>query len=389
MVDPSLDIKITCQSSINPGAAAIDGHPWRNWKIRLVAMEGGKEHKGKLTHVLDRVEYILHPTFENPRRVANCEPYMLQEKGWGEFDLRIVLYFKDNLVSPEVISFDLNFRASTYSVIHKRFFPDAPPEFMSLLYKQTLSPTITNKRSSPSMGGRSINNTNGSNMNNSNNNNVNTYHRNKISTGLAAGPSSSSAITTTSNSSSQQASPSYHTSITSYDSHQQQQQQLDSSYDRSKRGRYARTANVTNNDTAFFNKATGKRRDGLIVDDVYTEQDLEHVHPIHRSKLEQSTRQAWGIPMDLDMIELATRLSRMTDDQVDEFQSIIQKTMTKDMTIEETDEEIMVDLYSLGPQLLNSLWQYTEKFDSSPSMTSSTSKEADNNMNGYNGLLDT
>lgn len=52
--------------------------------------------------------------------MATCEPYMLQEKGWGEFDLRIVLYFVDNLVPPEVISFDLNFRASSYSVIHKR-----------------------------------------------------------------------------------------------------------------------------------------------------------------------------------------------------------------------------------------------------------------------------
>lgn len=75
-METSLDIKIACHSSVIPGAAAIDGHPWRNWKLRLVAMEAGKEHKGKLTHVLDRVEYILHPTFENPRR-GKADDYVL------------------------------------------------------------------------------------------------------------------------------------------------------------------------------------------------------------------------------------------------------------------------------------------------------------------------
>lgn len=31
-------------------------------------MEGEKEIKGKLSILLDHVEYILHPTFEEPRR---------------------------------------------------------------------------------------------------------------------------------------------------------------------------------------------------------------------------------------------------------------------------------------------------------------------------------
>ena len=44
------------------------------------------------------------------------EPYLLQEKGWGEFDMRIVLYFVNNIANTELLSFDLNFTQSQYSV---------------------------------------------------------------------------------------------------------------------------------------------------------------------------------------------------------------------------------------------------------------------------------
>jgi hypothetical protein len=112
--------------------------------------------------------------------------------------------------------------------------------------------------------------------------------------------------------------------------------------DRSKRGRYGRSGTTSSNssssnESVLFNKAPGKKKEGMLVDDIYTEQDLEHVHPIHRSKIEPSTRQAWGLPVNLDMIELATRLSRMNDDQADEFQSILQHSSHKDAIVEDTE----------------------------------------------------
>lgn len=48
--------------------------------------------------------------------VVTKEPYVLQEKGWGEFDMRIVLNFANN-VATEVLLFDLSFMQSSYSVI--------------------------------------------------------------------------------------------------------------------------------------------------------------------------------------------------------------------------------------------------------------------------------
>lgn len=45
------------------------------------------------------------------------EPYMLQEKGWGAFDLRIIFHFIDNLVAPQLVWFDLNFAQEAYSMV--------------------------------------------------------------------------------------------------------------------------------------------------------------------------------------------------------------------------------------------------------------------------------
>ncbi|KAG0788042.1 hypothetical protein G6F16_009651 [Rhizopus arrhizus] len=138
------EFKISCHNSIIRGASAqsSDGHPWRNWQVTLVAMEDGKEVKGKSSLILDHVEYILHPTFDNPRRIMKKEPYLLQEKGWGEFDLRALLHFTNNLAAPKIIVFDLNFAQPTYSVIEKIEFPNASAELVHLLSLKPASPTI-------------------------------------------------------------------------------------------------------------------------------------------------------------------------------------------------------------------------------------------------------
>jgi hypothetical protein len=49
--------------------------------------------------------------------VRTMEPYTLQEKGWGAFDLRIIFHFVDNLIAPQLMWFDLNFAQEAYSVI--------------------------------------------------------------------------------------------------------------------------------------------------------------------------------------------------------------------------------------------------------------------------------
>ncbi|CEI89925.1 hypothetical protein RMCBS344292_04261 [Rhizopus microsporus] len=129
------DFKISSHNSVIKGASAknSNGHPWRDWQVSLVAVDNGKEVKGKASLILDHVEYILHPTFENPRRVKTKEPYLLQEQGWGEFDLRALLHFTNNLAAPKIIVFDLNFTQLNYSIIERVEFSNASPELIQLL----------------------------------------------------------------------------------------------------------------------------------------------------------------------------------------------------------------------------------------------------------------
>lgn len=46
---------------------------------------------------VEYVEYILHPTFENPMRKIENPAYgfRLETSGWGTFDLKAIVHFKD------------------------------------------------------------------------------------------------------------------------------------------------------------------------------------------------------------------------------------------------------------------------------------------------------
>ena len=45
-------------------------------------------------------------------------PFELQERGWGEFDMKIMLYFADKSPTPFVLDHDLNFQMQHYEVSH-------------------------------------------------------------------------------------------------------------------------------------------------------------------------------------------------------------------------------------------------------------------------------
>jgi transcription initiation factor TFIID/TFIIF subunit len=51
--------------------------------------------------------------------VLRKPPFTLSEKGWGEFDMKIILYFTDKSVLPFTLYHDLNFKKSHYEVPHK------------------------------------------------------------------------------------------------------------------------------------------------------------------------------------------------------------------------------------------------------------------------------
>ncbi|KAF9313381.1 hypothetical protein BG003_005245 [Podila horticola] len=108
------------------------GFPMRSWKISVVGV--GPDGEDQRLPYVDYVEYILHHTFEQPLRKVTDYPFALQEKGWGEFDMKIMFYFVDKSVAPFVLDHDLNFQKNHYEVIHPiPFKSDVKPSFLKLL----------------------------------------------------------------------------------------------------------------------------------------------------------------------------------------------------------------------------------------------------------------
>ncbi|KAI9315988.1 hypothetical protein BX666DRAFT_2028223 [Dichotomocladium elegans] len=415
LMELKLDIKITCQNSVikGPGAETVEGHPLRNWKVKLVAMEG----------------------------VVEKEPYQLQEKGWGEFDMRIILNFVNNVAPTQILVFDLNFRQNNYTVIQTVVFENPSPE-LQMLFR-------------PSQGGKkrsasAIEKTGSSSSNSSSSNSNSKKARSPLSrsreidSGASMSPSTpifhqsnSSIHATTAGgtgsggggggySSAYSASPqsfaspppvhhsgsgngmlaspydytqsiktpqadydglthnymsdvsddgrvaivsgfhSHHSDLSPgshdvYDhsgengernnhcllpqqnGYSQHRNRQDSSSSEDN-GEYSRRGEKTDNDIG-----------GAIVDDVYTESDLDHVNPIHGSELSPETRRAWGIP------EAARRLSGMDSERLMEIQDLLEQYRTEEMVVEEREDEVMMDLYSLGPDLLSKLWEHTDQ----------------------------
>lgn len=361
------DIKIICQNSIIKGSIkASAGHPWRNWKIKVVAVDNNHERRGKLNYLLDHVEYMLHPTFDNPRRVFMKEPYLLQEKGWGEFDMRVVLFFANNLAEPENIFFDLHFRETTYTIMHKVHFHNPSPELIKLLSIEVPPSDNINNHST----------------NNSSSHDHNSLKKRRTSPSLNVNAKKIKTPPTMSSPAQFSDGPLTPSSSNYYNNkypaspsllHNQQEHDL-----------YSK--NIESHDLlrSIHGGYKPNKDDGAIIDDVYAEKDIDNVDPIHKKVIDENVRLAWGLPEGLDMIELARRLSTATFAQTEEIEALIRNHKREGQNVEENDEEFVVDLYSLGPDLLNQLWDYTErKMYTKPALSPFSLVQANTSMLEY------
>jgi hypothetical protein len=212
------------------------------------------------------------------------EPYLLQEKGWGEFDMRVVLFFKNNLANPENIYFDLHFRESAYTIMHRAVFPvPVPPELIRLVSLEfPVSDTLLNgghakkRRTSPST----------------------LVSSKKIRT-PPIGNSQSPAL------SDSKLHPHHlHQQQHNHNQHNQHNQNRHSNNNSLLTSYYPIQQKIGSTGGGdlledIFHGAYGMNKegqDGQIIDDIYNEQDIERVNPIHTQITDQEVRKAWGIP---------------------------------------------------------------------------------------------
>ncbi|KAI7873292.1 uncharacterized protein EV154DRAFT_528370 [Mucor mucedo] len=257
--------------------------------------------------------------------------------------MRVVLFFTNNLAEPENIYFDLHFREPTYTIMHKIHFPNPSPELIHLLSIELPSSDILinhndhikKRRTSPSL---TTNNTSKK---------IKTPPTMPSPAQFSDGPLTPS---------------SYHNKYPSSPAAFNPQ-----SFDTD-----LFTHSFDSNHHDLFRAVHGYKHttdDGHIIDDIYAEKDLENANPIHTKHLEDNVRIAWGIPEGLDMLELAKRLCAGSSEQTEEIEALIKAHKKDGIQLQENEDEFVVDLYSLGPDLLSQLWDYTEKKKMSSSRT--------------------
>lgn len=65
-----------------------------------VLLRSGETQDEDLSEYIARVEFNLHSTFAQPRRVVEIPPFQVEEQGWGEFEIHIRVFFQDTNERP-------------------------------------------------------------------------------------------------------------------------------------------------------------------------------------------------------------------------------------------------------------------------------------------------
>ncbi|CAO3631003.1 unnamed protein product [Cunninghamella echinulata] len=280
--------------------------------------------------MLNHVEYVLHPTFNNPYRNVKHEPYTLKEVGWGQFDLRIILNFTDGFAPKEAILFFVNFEQPRYQKIHKIEFHNLSVDWIHFLESLQAVSRESQKGSKKLPVNHSTNN-----HNSTTNQHESNYSDDDDDEALSSPPSSPP-----------QSIPVLSPTSDALTPHQDFDEISPLSEDQELNGNGNEDEDLSDKD--------------VIEDEVLNVDDLKHINSIHYMEHDHETCQVWDIPDHFNMVELARRLSLLSESQAERIHHIIQKYKNNAMSIEEKDDYFTLDLYSLGSTILNQLWAYTE-----------------------------
>lgn len=114
---------------IDSGATA-EGHSHR-WTVYI----RGLDNEDMSTYI-DHVTFILHNTYTNPNRIVYTAPYEVTETGWGEFDINIIIQFRDNTNSTLQLSHHLKLFPSPVVVNGQTIEHDSTQPVMSEHYDE-------------------------------------------------------------------------------------------------------------------------------------------------------------------------------------------------------------------------------------------------------------
>ena len=65
-----------------------------------ILIRSGDADDEDLSNYIRRVEFNLHSTFAQPRRIVETPPFQVEEQGWGEFEINARIFFQDSNERP-------------------------------------------------------------------------------------------------------------------------------------------------------------------------------------------------------------------------------------------------------------------------------------------------
>jgi len=65
-----------------------------------ILVRSGETEDEDLSEYIRRVEFNLHSTFAQPRRIVETPPFQVEEQGWGEFEINLRIFFQDTNERP-------------------------------------------------------------------------------------------------------------------------------------------------------------------------------------------------------------------------------------------------------------------------------------------------
>lgn len=111
-------VKLVTRQNVIDEPSDVEGFPMRSWNISIFLV--GPEGDDVPANCFEKATYLLHESFgKRAKQVIKNPPFKITEKGWGEFDMQIVLTPVGNPKGGEqTLNHDLNFQQEMYESTH-------------------------------------------------------------------------------------------------------------------------------------------------------------------------------------------------------------------------------------------------------------------------------
>lgn len=133
MPDVKRTVKLVTRQNIIDEPSDVEGFPMRSWNISIYLV--GPEGDDVPANCFEKATYLLHESFgKRAKQVIKTPPFKITEKGWGEFDMQIVLTPVGNPKGGEqTLNHDLNFQQEMYESTHSVTFRNPKEPLASIL----------------------------------------------------------------------------------------------------------------------------------------------------------------------------------------------------------------------------------------------------------------